>query len=102
MHSQVMFGGVSKFNDVKKLEDKLPFVLVATPGRLLDHMENTVVGGVKFGDILSGISVLVLDEVSFVFLLLRKAIIVFVLMQKFQLKLSTYSFPPNSIIYTGR
>jgi len=62
MHSQVMFGGVSKFNDVKKLEDKLPFVLVATPGRLLDHMENTVVGGVKFGDILSGISVLVLDE----------------------------------------
>ena len=64
MHSQVMFGGVSKFNDVKKLEDKLPFVLVATPGRLLDHMENTVVGRANFGDILSGINVLVLDEVS--------------------------------------
>jgi ATP-dependent RNA helicase MSS116 len=64
MHTQVMFGGVSKENDLQKLNQKLPFVLVATPGRLLDHMENSVVGGVKFGQILGSVSVLVLDEVS--------------------------------------
>ncbi|KAL7513473.1 hypothetical protein ACHAXN_010694 [Cyclotella atomus] len=62
MHTQVMFGGVSKENDLQKLNQKLPFVLVATPGRLLDHMENSVVGGVKFGQILGSVSVLVLDE----------------------------------------
>ena len=64
MHTQVMFGGVSKEKDAQKLQEKLPFVLVATPGRLLDHMENTAVGGVKFSEILGNISVLVLDEVS--------------------------------------
>jgi superfamily II DNA/RNA helicase len=64
MNTQVMFGGVPREKDVQKLQEKLPFVLVATPGRLLDHMENTVVGGVRFGQILGGISVLVLDEVS--------------------------------------
>ena len=64
MHTQVMFGGVSKEKDAQKLQEKLPFILVATPGRLLDHMENTVVRGVKLGEILGSISVLVLDEVS--------------------------------------
>ena len=64
MHTQVMFGGVSKEKDVQKLEEKLPFVLVATPGRLLDHLEGTRVGGRGFGEILGGIGVLVLDEVS--------------------------------------
>jgi superfamily II DNA/RNA helicase len=64
MNTQVMFGGVSKENDLQKLNQKLPFILVATPGRLLDHMENSVVRGVKFGEILGGVSVLVLDEVS--------------------------------------
>ncbi|KAL3798863.1 hypothetical protein HJC23_004651 [Cyclotella cryptica] len=62
MTTQVMYGGVSKEKDVQKLEQKLPFVLVATPGRLLDHMENTVVAGERFGDILGKIGVLVLDE----------------------------------------
>lgn len=62
MHSQVMFGGVSRDKDVQKLNEKLPFILVATPGRLLDHMENSFVGGKSFGEILGGISVLVLDE----------------------------------------
>lgn len=64
MTTQVMYGGVSKEKDVQKLEEKLPFVLVATPGRLLDHMENTIVAGERFGLILGNISVLVLDEVS--------------------------------------
>ena len=100
MHSQVMFGGVSKFNDVKKLEDKLPFVLVATPGRLLDHMENTVVGGVKFGDILSGISVLVLDEVSFCVFIIEEGH--YCICPNAKMSIVYVSFPPNSIIYTGR
>ena len=62
MSSQVMYGGSPKHVDVQKLEDTNPYVLVATPGRLIDHMENTTVRGVPFSEIIGNVSVWVLDE----------------------------------------
>ena len=60
---QVMFGGTSKQRDEKQLQRTLPTVLVATPGRLLDHLASTrVKGGVSFGDIMSKTPLVVLDE----------------------------------------
>lgn len=39
--AQVMYGGSSKDEDVRLLESRLPTVLVATPGRLKDHIATT-------------------------------------------------------------
>ena len=59
----VMFGGSSRKNDVRMLERKLPTILVATPGRLQDHLSNTYVNGTKLSDIMKeSVQVLVLDE----------------------------------------
>ena len=62
MVSQVIFGGSSRKNDVNKLKSNTPFILVATPGRLIDHMQNTHVNGVPFSEMIGNVSVLVLDE----------------------------------------
>ena len=62
MSSQVMFGGSSRGIDLKKLEDNCPFILTATPGRLIDHMQSSYVRGKPFREIIEGVSVFVLDE----------------------------------------
>ena len=62
MTSQVMFGGSSRGIDLKKLEDNCPFILTATPGRLIDHMQSSYVRGKPFREIIEGVSVFVLDE----------------------------------------
>ena len=62
MTSQVMFGGSSRGADLKKLEDNCPFVLVATPGRLIYHMQSSYVRGIPFREIIEDVSVFVLDE----------------------------------------
>lgn len=62
MRSQVMYGGSSRRDDLKKMEDGAPFVLCATPGRLIDHMENSRVRGTPFKDLIADVSVVVLDE----------------------------------------
>ena len=63
MSVQVMFGGTSVERDVKQLKRKLPTILVATPGRLLDHMQSTKIGSSQFGrDIMTQTPVVVLDE----------------------------------------
>jgi ATP-dependent RNA helicase MSS116 len=60
---QVMFGGTNSKQDVSSLYRRIPSVLVATPGRLLDHMENTVLKGKMFGaDVMRETPILVLDE----------------------------------------
>lgn len=41
MHPQVMYGGVPKFVDIKRLQAQIPTILTATPGRLLDHINST-------------------------------------------------------------
>jgi ATP-dependent RNA helicase MSS116 len=63
MSVQVVFGGTNINTDVTKLKRGLPTILVATPGRLQDHLESTNINGRKFGaDIMSSTSVVVLDE----------------------------------------
>jgi ATP-dependent RNA helicase MSS116 len=60
---QVVFGGTKISRDVNLFKKRLPSILVATPGRLLDHLESTVVKGERFGrEIMSQTSVVVLDE----------------------------------------
>ena len=61
---QVMFGGTSMGRDLSTLNKRLPTFLVATPGRLLDHLQNTKLNnGKKFGyDVMRDTPILVLDE----------------------------------------
>eukprot|EP00816_Leptocylindrus_hargravesii_P002347 CAMPEP_0196802376 /NCGR_PEP_ID=MMETSP1362-20130617/1989_1 /TAXON_ID=163516 /ORGANISM="Leptocylindrus danicus, Strain CCMP1856" /LENGTH=686 /DNA_ID=CAMNT_0042173651 /DNA_START=18 /DNA_END=2078 /DNA_ORIENTATION=+ len=60
----VMFGGNSKVNDFKALERNIPSILVATPGRLKDHLNSDAFirnkGSIR--DLFSHTKVLVLDE----------------------------------------
>jgi len=46
MRVETLYGGTSKHTDIKRLEKggsiaSFPSIIVATPGRLLDHLENT-------------------------------------------------------------
>ncbi|KAL3817032.1 hypothetical protein ACHAXA_002944 [Cyclostephanos tholiformis] len=62
---QVMYGGVSIARDVNVLNRRLPSILVATPGRLLDHLHETKIKGKKFSDdIVASTDIVVLDEVD--------------------------------------
>eukprot|EP01083_Nonionella_stella_P125618 379943_1 len=58
-----MYGGTKMTRDVNMLNRQIPSIIVATPGRLLDHLQNTKLGGQKFGyDIMRQTGILVLDE----------------------------------------
>ena len=60
---QIIMGGTNMKTDISRFSSKLPTVLVATPGRMKDHLQNTVLkNGIKFNDCLSQLKVLVLDE----------------------------------------
>ena len=67
---QVMFGGTNVKTDINRLSSRkgLPTVLVATPGRLLDHLRTTKLkinnnSNISFGrDIMSKTNLVVLDE----------------------------------------
>ena len=59
---QVIFGGSSRPKDVSLFERRVPSILVATPGRLRDHLDNTTVGGKPFRNLFHKTSILVLDE----------------------------------------
>jgi ATP-dependent RNA helicase MSS116 len=62
---QVMYGGTKMARDINAMNKRLPAILVATPGRLMDHLQGTKVRGRKFGDdIISNVDILVLDEVD--------------------------------------
>lgn len=73
--SQVMYGGVPKTVDVRRMQQQggVPTVLIATPGRLVDHLRNTHVtinngndetDVVSFRSVLSQVQILVLDEMD--------------------------------------
>ncbi|KAL7544989.1 hypothetical protein ACHAWF_008355 [Thalassiosira exigua] len=62
---QVMYGGTKMARDMNALNKLLPTILIATPGRLLDHLQSTKVRGRKFNDdIMANIDILVLDEID--------------------------------------
>ena len=62
MNSNFMYGGTSKKLEIDRLHKRMPTVLVATPGRLIDHLQTTAVHGVPFAKKLKQTRVLVLDE----------------------------------------
>jgi ATP-dependent RNA helicase MSS116 len=63
-----LFGGVKMQRDLRLLSGgssppRLPTILVATPGRLLEHLEsNTRIEGMKFTDTVDDTKIVVLDE----------------------------------------
>lgn len=76
--SQVMYGGMPKYSDLQHLQHQVPHILIATPGRLLDHLRNTrsvsinnnghdnndTQRGEPFRNLLSNVKILVLDEMD--------------------------------------
>ncbi len=62
---QVMYGGTKMARDMHAMNKRLPTVLVATPGRLLDHLQETKVRGRKFSDdVIANTDIVVLDEID--------------------------------------
>jgi ATP-dependent RNA helicase MSS116 len=62
---QVMYGGTKMARDMNLLNKKLPAILVATPGRILEHLQDTRLRGRKFGDdIIGKTEILILDEID--------------------------------------
>eukprot|EP00980_Cylindrotheca_fusiformis_P015837 scaffold4637_cov128-Cylindrotheca_fusiformis.AAC.8 len=62
-----VYGGTKIQRDVRLLSPRLPSILVATPGRLLEHLDNTRVGRRKFCDIVDESKIVVLDEADRLF-----------------------------------
>lgn len=63
MNAQVVYGGTKVQRDISQFKRKIPSILVATPGRLLDHLATTSVNGRSFGkEIVSQTPLVVLDE----------------------------------------
>lgn len=61
---QVMFGGSSRRRDIERLEHRVPTILVATPGRIQDHLHNTFIRDKRFSTLFHRTQVLVLDEMD--------------------------------------
>jgi ATP-dependent RNA helicase MSS116 len=59
-----MYGGTKMARDLALLNKRIPTILVATPGKLLEHITSTRVGGGgrRFSDIISQTRIVVLDE----------------------------------------
>ena len=65
--SQVVYGGVPKHKDLRHFARTKPSILTATPGRLLDHLQSSILevdGGVPFVDTVKDVDILVLDEMD--------------------------------------
>jgi ATP-dependent RNA helicase MSS116 len=61
-----LYGGTKIQRDINLLSNqgRLPAILVATPGRLLEHLSETKIQGRKFCDILGATKIVVLDEMD--------------------------------------
>jgi ATP-dependent RNA helicase MSS116, mitochondrial len=61
-----LYGGTKMRRDINLLSNpsRLPTILVATPGRLLEHLLQTKIQGRKFSDILDATKIVVLDEMD--------------------------------------
>jgi ATP-dependent RNA helicase MSS116 len=61
---QVIYGGLPKGRDISRFQTKIPEILITTPGRILDHLDSTIIDDVPFQECLSQTSLLVLDEMD--------------------------------------
>ena len=61
---QVIYGGSSRRLDIDRFEQRVPTILVATPGRIQDHLDNTYVRDKRFSALFRTTQVLVLDEMD--------------------------------------
>jgi ATP-dependent RNA helicase MSS116 len=61
---QVIFGGASRRMDISRFEQRIPTILVATPGRIQDHLDNTYVRDRRFSTLFHKTQILVLDEMD--------------------------------------
>ena len=59
-----IYGGTKFARDMGLFQKRLPTILVATPGRLRDHIADTRVKGKRFSDILASTGIVVLDEMD--------------------------------------
>lgn len=57
-----VYGGTKIQGDTSQISKRIPSILVATPGRLLEHMEQTRIRGRRFSDIVKETKIVVLDE----------------------------------------
>jgi superfamily II DNA/RNA helicase len=65
VHAQVVYGGVPKRQDIGKLEMQIPNILVGTPGRIQDCIENLhSIRRRPFADYVKNTPILVLDEMD--------------------------------------
>jgi ATP-dependent RNA helicase MSS116 len=63
-----IYGGTKMQRDLRLLSGlRMPTILVATPGRLLEHLENTRINRRKFRDIAEETRIVVLDEADHLF-----------------------------------
>mmetsp|Transcript_21304 Transcript_21304/g.46228 ORF Transcript_21304/g.46228 Transcript_21304/m.46228 type:complete len:596 (+) Transcript_21304:182-1969(+) len=63
LSAQVVYGGTKVSRDVARFKQQIPTILVATPGRMLDHLTSTEIRGRSFGkDIIPHTPLVVLDE----------------------------------------
>jgi ATP-dependent RNA helicase MSS116 len=63
-----IYGGTKIQRDIRLLSGpRMPSILVATPGRLLEHLENTRINRRKFQDIAAETRIVVLDEADRLF-----------------------------------
>ena len=63
-----LYGGTKLQRDIRLLTGpKMPTILVATPGRLLEHLDNTRINRRKFRDIAEETRIIVLDEADRLF-----------------------------------
>lgn len=56
------YGGTRLIRDYRVLTNKLPAILVVTPGRFLEHLESTKMGRQTFTQIIRNARIIVLDE----------------------------------------
>ena len=59
-----VYGGTKMQRDIAMFQKRLPTILVATPGRLRDHVAETRLAGRRFADMLSSTKIVVLDEMD--------------------------------------
>lgn len=62
-----VYGGTRMQRDLRLLSPRVPSLLVATPGRLLEHLDKTRVDRRKFCDIVDGTKIVVFDEADRLF-----------------------------------